>query len=69
VDAFKYGLKPVPFRIFSFGGGFFGDLSSGLVEREIVGWASPVIFGPRIRISCTGDHPHQFMRLSLRKAA
>jgi hypothetical protein len=32
-------------------------------------WASPIIFVPRIRISCTGRHQPPRMRLSLRKAA
>jgi hypothetical protein len=36
MDAFMYGLKPVPFRIFLLGGGFFGDFSGGLVQSEIV---------------------------------
>ena len=33
------------------------------------GWASPIFFVPRIRISCTGRHQHLRVRLSLRKAA
>jgi hypothetical protein len=36
--------------------------------KAIVGVA-PVIFGPRIRISCTGHRKHPRVRLSLRKAA
>ena len=32
-------------------------------------WAAPIIFVPRIRISCTGHHQHPRVRLSLRKAA
>jgi hypothetical protein len=32
-------------------------------------WASPIVFVPRIRISCTGLHQHPRVRLSLRKAA
>jgi uncharacterized protein YbjT (DUF2867 family) len=36
MDAFTYGLKPVPFRIFLLGRSFSGILSSGLVQREIV---------------------------------
>ena len=34
-----------------------------------VRWATPFVFLPRIRISCTGLHRHPRVRLSLRKAA
>jgi hypothetical protein len=36
MDAFTYGLKPVPFRIFFWGEVFSEILSSGLVQIEIV---------------------------------
>jgi hypothetical protein len=43
------------------------DVFVGTNEKAIVGFA--LLFGPGIRISCTGRHKQPRVRLSLRKAA